>query len=87
MIWKLENNKELLSSLRDRPGSLNLRSDKYTCLDVELRRNSVNDTERLLGLDWPLIEEIKQNILTDWIKQKNEQVRYHPPPSLDITLI
>ena len=38
-----------MSTIKDEPGSLNLRSDKYTGLDVELRRSSVQDTERLLG--------------------------------------
>ena len=49
MSWKLKNGKEELSSIEDEPGTLNLRSDKYTWLDVELRRNSVDDAERLLG--------------------------------------
>ena len=49
MTWKLKNGTEELSTIKDDPGSLNLRSDKYTGLDVELRRNSVQDAERLLG--------------------------------------
>ena len=49
MTWKLKNGKEELSSIEDEPGSLNLRSDKYTGLDVKLRRNSVREAERLLG--------------------------------------
>ena len=40
---------EKLSTIENEPGILNLRSDKYTGLDVELRRNSVSDAERLLG--------------------------------------
>ena len=49
MTWQLKNGTEELSSIQYEPGSLNLRSDKYTGLDLELRRNSVNDAERLLG--------------------------------------
>ena len=49
MTWKLDKGGEELSTLEDEPGILNLRSDKYTGLDVELRRNSVSDAERLLG--------------------------------------
>ena len=49
MTWKLQNGSENLSSVKDEPGSLNLRSNKYTGLDVELRRNSVDEPQRLLG--------------------------------------
>jgi len=37
MTWKLHNGTEELSTIKDEPGSLNLRSDKYTGFDVELR--------------------------------------------------
>ena len=40
---------EELSINQDEPGSLSVKSDKYTGMDVENRRNSVQDTERLLG--------------------------------------
>ena len=49
MTWKLKNGTEELITIKDEPGSLNPRSDKYTGLNVELRRNSVQDAERLLG--------------------------------------
>ena len=49
MTWKLDTGGEELSTLKDEPGILNLRSDKYTWLDVELRMNSASDAERLLG--------------------------------------
>ena len=49
MTWKLKNGTEELSTIKDEPGSLNLRSDKYKGRDAELRRNSVQDVERLLG--------------------------------------
>lgn len=49
MTWKLINGTAELSSIKDKPDSLNLRSDKDTELDVELMRNSVKDKERLLG--------------------------------------
>ena len=41
MTWKLNNGTEELSSIKDEPGTLNLRSGKYTGLEVDLRRNSV----------------------------------------------
>ena len=50
MTWKLQNGTEELSSTSDEPGNLNLRSGKYTGLEVDLRRNSVQDAERLLGV-------------------------------------
>ena len=49
MTWKLKNGTEELRTIKDDPGSLNLRSEKYTGLAVELRRDSVQDAERLLG--------------------------------------
>jgi len=49
MTWKLKGGTEELSTNQDEPGLLSLRSDKYTGMDVELRRNSVQDAERLLG--------------------------------------
>ena len=49
MTWKLKGETEELSTNQDEPGSLSLRSDKYTSMDVELWRNSVQDAERLLG--------------------------------------
>lgn len=49
MAWKFKNGSEELSTLKDEPGTLNLRSDKYTGLELELRRDSVSDAERLLG--------------------------------------
>ena len=49
MIWKLKNGIEELSTIADEPGSLNLRSGKYTGLDVDLRRNSVQEAKRLFG--------------------------------------
>ena len=48
LAWKLQNGTEALSTIKDEPGSLNLQSDENTGLDVELRRNSVHGTERLL---------------------------------------
>ena len=50
MTWKLNNGTEELSSIKDEPGTLNLRSGKYTGLEVDLRCNSVQETERLLGV-------------------------------------
>ena len=50
MTWKLQSGTEELSSTSDEPGNLNLRSGKYTGLEVDLRRNSVQDAERLLGV-------------------------------------
>ena len=50
MTWKLSNETEELNTNNEEPGSLSLRSDKYTGLDIELRRNSVQDAERLLGV-------------------------------------
>ena len=48
MTWKLQNGKEELSNIMDEPVSLNLRSGKYAGLDIDLRRNLVQDAERLL---------------------------------------
>ena len=45
---KVKKDKEELSRINDEPGKLNLRSDKYIRLDVQLK-NSVN-VERLLGI-------------------------------------
>lgn len=42
------------STNQDEPGLLSLRSDKCMGMDVELRRNSVQDTERLLGVSLAL---------------------------------
>lgn len=50
MTWKLNNGTEERSTIADEPGALNLRSGKYTGLDVDLRRNSVQDVERLIGV-------------------------------------
>jgi len=49
MTWKLKGGIEELSTNQVEPGSLSLRSDKYTGMDVELRRNSVQNVEQLLA--------------------------------------
>lgn len=46
VTWKLKNIREDCSSLKDEPGTVHWRSDKYTGLNVELRKNYVNDAER-----------------------------------------
>ena len=48
MTRKLHNGKEELSTITDEPGSLNLRSGKYSGLDIDIRRNSVQDADRIL---------------------------------------
>lgn len=64
MTWKLNNGSEELSTLKDEKSTLNIRSDKYTGLDVELRRNSYSNSERLLGIDW-LWMVVMENIIFD----------------------
>ena len=54
---EIKKGTEGLSTIKDELGSLNLWSDKYTGLDVEVRRNSVQDVERLLGACLALDEE------------------------------
>ena len=41
---------EELSTSEEEPGSLSIRSNKYPGMDVELRRNSVQDAEKILGV-------------------------------------
>lgn len=52
----------------DEPDSLNLRFDKYTGIDVELRRNSVQDTDRRLGARLELEGGDEAKLSSDWIR-------------------
>ena len=48
MTWQLQYITEKICKIKEAEGSLTLRSDKYTGMEVELRRNKVNEAERLL---------------------------------------
>mgnify|MGYP001374099062 CR=1 FL=1 len=75
MTWKLSHGTEELSTNREEPGSLSLSSDKYTGMDVELRRNSVKDAERLLGVRLALDGGDETEYPTGSIKQLHLQAR------------
>ena len=65
MTWNLHNGKDKLSTITDEPGSLNLRSVKYTDPDIDLRRKSVQHAERLLGARLALDEGKYTKFSTD----------------------
>ena len=65
MSWKLKDGKEALCNIEDAPDHLKMRSEKYTAVQVELKRNYVGTIERELW--WRLIMsgKIAINIYTD----------------------
>ena len=50
MLWKLKEGKEIMCNTEDNPCTLNLRSEKYKGLKVELTRNYVDTVEIQLGV-------------------------------------
>ena len=50
MAWKLKDGTESLCSIKEAPGSVTLRSEKYKGMEVELHRNEVSTAERQLGV-------------------------------------
>ena len=50
MAWKLAAGGEKLCTIKDAPGSVNLRSEKYTGHEVQLKRIGVQTAERQLGV-------------------------------------
>ena len=50
MIWKHKDGKEKLFKIKDAPGNLTIRSEKYRGMKVELCRNEGHTAERQLGV-------------------------------------
>jgi hypothetical protein len=50
MAWTLKGGKEVMCNMKEAPGSVKLRSDKYKGMQVELSRNEVSTAEKQLGV-------------------------------------
>ena len=50
MAWKIAAGTEKLCTIKDTPGSVNLRSEKYTGHEIYLKRIEVHTAERQLGV-------------------------------------
>ena len=70
MTWKLHKGSEVFCTIEKDPGSLSMKSEKYTGMTVDIKQQEVATAEMILGVRLTLVGGVTMNSSLDCNKQK-----------------